>query len=149
MQISEKKSNIWYRTKFACFTLLCGMEMFYKIFKFGIVGFIGMGWDFLITYLLKEKLKINKFVANSIGFSCAVINNFILNLYWTFNVSGNTSDYFVRFILISLIGLGLNNFFVWLFNERFNVNFYVSKVLAVFCVFVWNFTANNYFNFHK
>ncbi len=123
--------------------------MLVKIFKFGIVGFIGMCWDFLITWLLKEKFKVNKYVANSIGFSCAVINNFILNLYWTFNVSGNTTNFFIRFILISIIGLGLNNFFVWLFNERFHVNFYGAKALAVLCVFAWNFTANNYFNFHS
>ena len=125
------------------------MDMLLKIFKFGIVGFIGMLWDFLVTWLLKEKLKINKYIANSIGFTCAVINNFILNLYWTFNVSGNTTNFFIRFVLISIVGLGLNNFFVWLFNEKVGTNFYVAKALAVVCVFAWNFCANNYFNFHS
>jgi putative flippase GtrA len=123
------------------------MNLIFKMLKFGIVGFIGMLWDFLITFLLKEKLKINKYVANSIGFTCAVINNFILNLYWTFQVSGNTTNFFIRFVLISIIGLGLNNFFVWLFNDKLGTNFYVAKALAVVCVFAWNFCANNYFNF--
>lgn len=105
--------------------------------------------DFLVTWLLKEKLRVNKYLANSLGFTCAVINNFYLNLYWTFHVSGqSTNVYFVKFILISIVGLGLNNMFVYLFSDRMNINFYVSKVLAVVCVFAWNFTANNYFNFH-
>src|SRR5215471_19575982 len=125
------------------------MEFLQKIGKFGIVGFIGMCVDFLVTWLLKEKIRINKYIANSIGFTCAVINNFFLNLKWTFHAGGqNVNIYFIKFILISIIGLGLNNLFVYLFNDRLSINFYVSKALAVVCVFVWNFTANNYFNFH-
>ena len=125
------------------------MEFLQKIAKFGVVGFIGMCVDFLVTWLLKEKLRVNKYIANSIGFSCAVINNFYLNLKWTFQVSGqNTNVYLIKFILISIVGLGLNNMFVYIFSDRMRINFYASKALAVLCVFAWNFTANNYFNFH-
>ena len=86
----------------------------------------------------------------ALGFTCAVINNFYLNLKWTFQVNGqNTNVYFIKFIFISIVGLGLNNMFVYIFNERLKLNFYGSKALAVLCVFVWNFTANNYFNFHN
>ena len=127
------------------------MEFLTKVLKFGIVGFIGMCLDFLVTWLLKEKLRLNKYLANSLGFTCAVINNFYLNLKWTFQVGGNqgTNVYLVKFILISIIGLGLNNSFVYLFSDRLKINFYVSKMLAVVCVFIWNFSANNYFNFHS
>jgi len=127
------------------------MEFLTKVLKFGIVGFIGMCLDFLVTWLLKEKLRLNKYLANSLGFTCAVINNFYLNLKWTFQVGGNqgTNVYLVKFILISIIGLGLNNSFVYLFSDRLKINFYVSKALAVVCVFIWNFSANNYFNFHS
>lgn len=127
------------------------MEFLKKVTKFGIVGFIGMAIDFLVTWFLKEKLRLNKYVANSLGFTCAVINNFYLNLMWTFKVSGSHSSnvYFIKFVLISVIGLGLNNTFVYLFSDRLSINFYLSKVLAVACVFVWNFSANNYFNFHS
>ena len=127
------------------------MEFLTKVLKFGIVGFIGMCLDFLVTWLLKEKLRLNKYLANSLGFTCAVINNFYLNLKWTFQVGGNqgTNVYLVKFILISIIGLGLNNSFVYLFSDRLKINFYVSKALAVVCVFIWNFGANNYFNFQS
>jgi putative flippase GtrA len=126
------------------------MEFLIKMAKFGIVGFIGMCVDFLVTWLLKEKLRMNKYVANSIGFTCAVINNFYINLKWTFQVSGeNTNIFLIKFILISIVGLGLNNMFVYIFNEKLSLNFYVSKALAVLCVFAWNFSANNYFNFHN
>jgi putative flippase GtrA len=75
--------------------------------------------DFLVTWLLKEKLRLNKYIANSLGFTCAVINNFYLNLKWTFQVSGSqgTNVYLVKFILISIIGLGLNNSFCLSFQR--------------------------------
>ena len=127
------------------------MKFLLKIIKFGIVGFIGMCVDFLVTWLLKEKLRINKYIANSLGFTCAVINNFYLNLKWTFQVNGSqgANIYLVKFILISIVGLGLNNSFVYLFSDRLKINFYVSKVLAVVCVFIWNFSSNYFFNFHS
>ena len=56
-----------------------------QLIKFALVGITGMGLDFVTTWLLKEKIKINKFLANAAGFSIAVINNFLLNKYWTFD----------------------------------------------------------------
>ena len=40
-----------------------------KMIKFGLVGLMGMVIDFGITWLCKEKLKWNKYVANSCGFT--------------------------------------------------------------------------------
>ena len=120
-----------------------------KFFKFGVVGLLGMCVDFFITWFCKEKLRFNKYIANSLGFSFAVVNNFYWNLRWTFQATGNhTTSYFERFVLFSLIGLGLNNLFIFLFNDKLGINFYISKAMAVVCVFVWNFAANDIFNFH-
>ena len=55
-----------------------------KFIKFGVVGFSGVFVDFGITYLCKEKIKINKYVSNAIGFICAATSNYILNRIWTF-----------------------------------------------------------------
>jgi putative flippase GtrA len=124
------------------------MDYLVKVAKFGFVGLMGMCVDFFTTWLLKEKLKLNKYVANSTGFTCAVILNFFLNLHWTFQASGqNEHIYFIKFFTIALIGLGLNNLFVYLFSHHLRLNFYLSKVIAVALVFIWNFTANNHFNF--
>jgi len=129
-------------------TLFCSMDMIQKVLKFGAVGLLGMCVDFFITWLCKEKFRFNKYIANSIGFSVAVVNNFYWNLRWTFQAAGNnTASYFIRFVLFSLIGLGLNNLFIFLFNDKLGINFYISKAMAIVCVFIWNFSANNYFNF--
>lgn len=121
-----------------------------KFLKFGVVGTTGLFVDFGITYLCKEKLKWNKFVANSCGFSMAVINNYLLNRFWTFN-SSNTQwqAEFGKFVLFSLVGLGLNNLLLYLFHNKLHIKFYVSKGMATVCVFVWNFLSNYFFTFRS
>ena len=125
------------------------MDTVQKVLKFALVGLSGMCVDFFITWLCKEKFRFNKYVANSLGFSIAVINNFFWNLRWTFHATGsNTSSYFLKFAMFSVIGLGLNNLFVFLFNDKLGINFYIAKAMAIVCVFIWNFSANNFLNFH-
>ena len=106
--------------------------------------------DFSITWLCKEKGKLNKYVANTAGFSVAVISNFFLNYVWTFQgTNSSIPSSLERFILFAIIGLALNNFFVYLFTDLASLNFYLSKALAIACVFVWNFSSNYFFNFHS
>lgn len=119
-----------------------------KLVKFCVVGFSGMIIDFSTTWLLKEKLSVNKYVANSSGFILATINNYVWNRYWTFQVSSDRPfSQFLLFVGISVIGLGLNNLFVYVFNNKFKWNFYLSKLFAIGLVTVWNFLMNLIFTF--
>jgi len=43
-----------------------------KFFKFLLVGLPGMIIDFTITFICKEKVKLNKYAANSLGFLIAL-----------------------------------------------------------------------------
>jgi len=119
--------------------------------KFGITGGIGFVLDFLCTWFFKEKVHINPYLANAIGFSVAVINNFYLNKKWTFgNKSAETRKQFSLFLIFSLIGLGLNTLFLYLFTAAvFQFNFYLAKLLAIILVFLWNFTINSRVTFRK
>jgi putative flippase GtrA len=120
--------------------------MIFKFFKFIAVGFSGMFVDFSITFLLKEKLKINRYIANSAGFTLAASSNYLLNRFWTFQ-SNNPEVFteFGKFFLISLIGLVINNLFLYIFEKK--LNFYFAKFLAIIVTSLWNFTANYYLNF--
>lgn len=125
-------------------------ETILKFIRFGIVGTIGFVIDFSITYLLKEKLKVNRFVANSFGFSLAVINNYLLNRYWTFqNYSPNVLKEFSLFLLVCLVGLLLNNVVLYFLNEKANFSFYVAKIGSVLVVLSWNFIANYFYVFQQ
>jgi len=120
--------------------------MLVKFLKYGIVGFSGMVIDFSITFLLKEKLKIHRYVASSAGFTLAATSNWFLNRLWTFE-SSNPKIFaeYSSFILISVTGLGINNLFLWLFEKR--MKFYPAKLCAIAVTTVWNFMANYYLTF--
>ena len=119
-----------------------------SIIKFGITGLSGMVVDFGTTWLIREKLKWNQYIANSCGFILAVINNYLINRYWTFHSQQNWLPEFGRFVLFSVIGLALNNALLYFFHEKLKIRFYVAKAMAIACVFVWNFFSNWLYNFH-
>lgn len=119
-----------------------------KFLKFGVVGFSGVFVDFGFTWLFKEIIKVQKYIANGIGFTVAATSNYFLNRYWTFH-SHNPQVFteYGKFLFISLLGLGLSTLVIWFFNGRLKWNFYVAKLFAIGIVTVWNFFANLFFTF--
>lgn len=127
---------------------LISTSLFLKFLKFGLVGFTGLLVDFVVTWLLKEKLKANKYLANSVGFALAASSNYVINRIWTFqNKSEAIGAQYASFLGIAIIGLGLNNLIIFLLQKKFKLNFYVAKLLAVGVVMLWNFFANYYVTF--
>ncbi len=120
--------------------------MIFKFLKFIIVGFTGMIIDFSITYLLKEKVRIHRYIANSTGFTLAASSNYLFNRFWTFqSTNPKVLQEFSTFFVISLIGLAINNLFLYLFEKK--TRFYIAKFFAIMVTSLWNFLANYYLNF--
>ncbi|MFH0843192.1 MAG: GtrA family protein [Bacteroidota bacterium] len=120
--------------------------MLLRFLRFGLVGISGMVVDFSITWLLKEKIKVHRYIASSTGFLVAATTNYYLNRIWTF--SSNDPEILIEygtFVIISVIGLAINNLFLYLFEKKFP--FYFAKLLAIGITMIWNFLANNYITF--
>jgi len=124
-------------------------ELVFKFLKFGIVGASGVIIDFGFTYLFKEFFKIQKYLANAIGFTIAASSNYVFNRIWTFHsLNPEIGLEYSKFLFISLIGLGINTLILWMLVSKFNKNFYVSKLFAIAVVTVWNFFINLIFTFN-
>lgn len=119
------------------------VEIINKFLRFGIVGISGMFLDFGCTALFKEVVKIQKYVANGIGFVAAATSNYFLNRIWTFQ-SNNPEmvQEYGSFLFVSIIGLGINTLILYLTIKIFHWNFYLAKCLAIGITMIWNFTAN-------
>lgn len=119
-----------------------------KFIKFSLVGFSGIFVDFGTTFICKELLRIQKYIANSLGFILAATSNYILNRLWTFHSTNpNVMLEFTRFFSIALIGLIINLLIIWAMSGKFKVNFYISKLVATLVVTLWNFLINAYYTF--
>jgi putative flippase GtrA len=122
--------------------------LLWKFLKFCIVGSSGMIIDFGTTWLLKEKVRINKYIANSSGFILAATSNYLINRYWTFHSENpKVATEYLSFILISVAGLGINNVVLYLLTDKMKLNFYLSKLFAIGVVTLWNFSMNYLFTF--
>ncbi|MBC5993756.1 GtrA family protein [Pontibacter cellulosilyticus] len=125
-------------------------NLFFKFLKFGTVGFSGLLLDFGVTYVAKEKLRWNKYVANSLGFILASASNFYLNRIWTFRSHDPEIGWqYSKFLVVALVGLLLNNFIIYILTDRLRFNFYVAKFCAIVIVFFWNFSINYLYTFTR
>lgn len=135
--------------------LLQAQPRFLKQFiKFSLVGASGSVVDFGTLVTLKEFLGFNLYVANTISFTAAVCNNFLWNSLWTFRgaYTGRKRRRFLPFVLVSVIGLGLNQSILFVFHEytgleAYQYGYLVAKAIATIAVMLWNFLANKYWTF--
>jgi putative flippase GtrA len=120
-------------------------ELIAKFLKFCVVGVIGTAVDFGTTALCKEVLKIQKYISNAIGFTLAATGNYLLNRNWTF-VDSKSPDRiaaeYLTFMVVSVIGLGINTLTLYLVSKKLKKGFYFSKIGATGITMLWNFFAN-------
>ena len=94
-----------------------------QVLKFGVVGGTAFLIDYGIMIVLTEFCGINYLISSGISFVVSVIYNYILSVHWVFDVDkdGDKKKEFIVFILLSVIGLGLNQLLMWVFVSRVHV----------------------------
>jgi len=120
-----------------------------KLFiKYSIVGTSGAIVDLTALYLLVELAGINVYVAAVFSFILAVINNFLLNKFWTFNDKNpNYSKQFIKFLSVSIFGLMLTLSFMYLFIDVVGIWYMLAKAITTLIVLFWNYTLNRFWTF--
>jgi putative flippase GtrA len=56
----------------------------------------------------------------------------------------NLTFEFGIFAIIGIVGLGLNELFIWFFTAELNFYYLISKILAAALILFWNFFARKY-----
>lgn len=123
-------------------------DMISTFLKFAIVGLSGMVVNFGVTYLCKEKMQMNKYLSNILGFVIAATSNYFLHHYWTFQSQNQQmGKEYVLFFVVSVVGVTIDTLVVYLLHDKLKLNFYLSKVFSTGVAMVWNFLANLLFTF--
>lgn len=124
------------------------LERYAVFLKYSVVGALGTAVDLGSLYLFVEFLHLPVLLATALSFLLAVINNFLLNKHWTFqNKSSNIQKQFIKFLLVSLVGLALTELFMVLFVYGFKIWYMAAKLMTSGLVLIWNFLANKYWTF--
>jgi len=113
-----------------------------------MVGAIGTFVDLGALYILVEALAVPVLTATTISFVLAVMNNFVLNKIWTFqNKSKNYRKLFIKFLIVSVIGLGLTLGCMYIFVHVLFIWYMFAKAITSVIVLVWNFFGNKIWTF--
>lgn len=119
--------------------------------KFGVVGTIAFFIDFGIYTLCSQVFQWHYIIAGTLGFTISVIFNYIASMKYVFKHKENMSRQreFIIFIILSIIGLILNNICLWFLIDYIQWPFELSKpvlelgakIIATAVVTMWNFVS--------
>lgn len=142
-------------------------KLLIQFLKFALVGgtafLIDTGIYVGLTALFGEELHL---VFNIISFSVSVIYNYILSMRFVFKGREDMSRAaeMIIFIILSVIGLGINELVVWALIDKLGIELAVqsmltsvsadtaralagiaAKIVATFIVLIWNFVSRKIF----
>ena len=122
-----------------------------RFLRFGLVGLSGVFIDMAMLYLLSDPTALGWGLTRSkiIASEVAVINNFLWNDRWTFgDIASRQTGWrkrlkrFLKFNLICLVGIALNVMLLNLLFNHLGLNRYLSNLIAIAVVTLWNFWLN-------
>ncbi len=124
------------------------IRKFKPFIKYATVGIMGTAIDLGSLYLLVEYAHLPVIPASAISFLLAVINNFIINKSWTFQVkSKNYRKLFIKFLIVSIVGFFLTICSMYIFVEIVSIWYIFAKALTSLIVLSWNFLGNKFWTF--
>jgi dolichol-phosphate mannosyltransferase len=120
-----------------------------RFIRFGVVGLSGVVVNMAGFHVLYGVWGLHMTRSVILSASLAIINNFVWNDLWTFgDISRQqrqwhkTAKRFVKFSMISLMGLILNVMLLNLLFNLFQINPYIANLTAIALVTIWNFWIN-------
>ncbi len=108
-----------------------------------IVGGICVVFEITLLYILASGLDINYLGSSIIAFISAVFLNYFLCIIWVFKVRkiSNKIIEFCYYMVINSVGLIINTIVIYSLTELIGLYFIISKILALFFTYAWNFLA--------
>ncbi len=121
-------------------------KLFKQLFRFGVVGFTAFLIDAGLLYVLTEYLHVYYLVSSVISFIVSLIYNYILSIFWVFDVKKKqTYKEVLLFAVLSVIGLGVNQLVMYLGVDLLNIHYMLCKVIATIIVMIYNFVTRKIF----
>jgi putative flippase GtrA len=147
-------------------SVLTNKKEWTRFLKFGVVGLIGSVIDFGVMNLLNVVFKVPFLIASIVSFTLAVINNFILNRFWTYPETRENSfvKQLAQFAIVSCLGLAIRVPLLsyldkvltslaakWIpnFLTPTVVGHNVALAVVIGVVMIWNFIINRIWTFRN
>lgn len=118
-----------------------------QFMKFGIVGVIAFLIDYGLMVALTEFSGVPYLISNTISFTVSVVFNYVASMRYVFERRDDMSRRreFIIFVVLSIIGLILNDLFMWLFVSVWFIDYRIAKIIVTVLVAIWNFVTRKIF----
>lgn len=118
-----------------------------QFMKFGIVGVIAFVIDYGFMVLLTEVFGVPYLISTTVSFIISGIFNYFASMRFVFKRKDDMSRRreFIIFVVLSVIGLVINDVFMWLMVDFLFIDYRISKIVVTFIVAVWNFVTRKIF----
>lgn len=114
-----------------------------QIMKFGVVGILATLLDYVVMIVLTEVFGVPPVASSTISFSISVVFNYLASMRYVFSHREDMSRRreFIIFLVLSIIGLGINAALMWVGTELAGIDYRIVKLFATAVVMVWNFVS--------
>ena len=115
--------------------------------KFAAVGITSLAVDYILLLILVELLHVDFLIATSASFLASVVVNYFLSMRYVFSRRDDLSRKreFTIFAVLSAIGLGLNDLFMFVGVAVLSIGYQVMKLISTFMVTWYNFFSRRRF----
>lgn len=118
-----------------------------QLAKFGVVGVVATVIDFGVMNVLHYGMHLDILIANTVGFIISLIFNYLASMKFVFEHREGMSRRreFAIFVMLSIIGLLLNDGIVVALNKGLALEANLAKIAATALVMIYNFVTRKIF----
>ncbi len=118
-----------------------------QLAKFGVVGVVATVIDFGVMNVLHYGMHLDILIANTVGFIISLIFNYLASMKFVFEHREDMSRRreFAIFVVLSIIGLLLNDGIVVALNKGLALEANLAKIAATALVMIYNFVTRKIF----
>lgn len=118
-----------------------------QLAKFGVVGVVATVIDFGVMNVLHYGMHLDILIANTAGFIISLIFNYLASMKFVFEHREGMSRRreFAIFVVLSIIGLLLNDGIVVALNKGLALEANLAKIAATALVMIYNFVTRKIF----
>ncbi|MDR0995218.1 MAG: GtrA family protein [Tannerella sp.] len=129
-----------------------------QLFRYAFVGGAAFLVDYGLLFVLTKYAGFYYLVSASCSFLAGLLVNYFISTVWVFKASSySKGTEFLLFALVGIVGLGLNDLFIWLFTACFQRYFMLpqltsvmlSKLVSTVLVYLWNFLGRRFLIFNR
>ena len=123
----------------------------FRFLKYSIIGGSAALIDWGLFYVLAITFDVYYLLSGTISFLLATSYNYYVGIKFLFDSTTRfpKQKEILLVFLITLIGLGISLFFLFLFSSMLNIDLMLSKVMSTFFSLGWNFLMRNNYIFRN